>query len=80
MENNYKAIKEDHRVKREENTHDIEAEVEEKDGDIARGTRGLMETIRGELDRKEKEANAQKLKDAIRNQGIDAEDAILENE
>jgi hypothetical protein len=39
-----------------------------------------METIRGELDRKEKEANAQKLKDAIRNQGIDAEDAILENE
>lgn len=79
MENNYKAIKEDHRVIREENTTTIDAEVESKDGEVARGTRGLMETIRGELDRKEKELNKTKMKEAIKNQGLDINDAVIDN-
>lgn len=74
MENNYKAIKEDHRVLREENTLNVDSEVESKDGEVARGTRGLMETIRGELDRKEKEQNKSRMQEAIKNQGMDVTD------
>ncbi|MCK9575392.1 MAG: hypothetical protein WC979_00950 [Candidatus Pacearchaeota archaeon] len=73
MENNYKAIKEDYRVKREENTKDIpHSEVEGEGGGDAdmttRGTRGLMEKIREELDRKDRELNSKKLNDAKENQ------------
>lgn len=71
MENNYKAIKEDWRVKREDNTQNISGEVVEDDGDggmVARGTRGMMELIRGELDKKDREANAARLAAAEANQ------------
>lgn len=70
MENNYKAIKEDWKVKREENTEEIKGQIigNTDDGSTQRGTRSLIETIRGELDRKDREKNTAKLKAAEANQ------------
>lgn len=75
MENNYKAIKEDYRTKNQEDTIETDAEVVNDDGDMTtRGTRGLMQTIRAELDRKQIEENKKKIEEAEKNKATDAEE------
>lgn len=62
MENNYKAIKEDYRIKNEENTENSEGEdVSDNNNLTSRGTHNIIKTIRNELDKKRLEENKDEL-------------------
>lgn len=71
MENNYKAIKEDYKSKRNENTLDISSEVisdVDANGDLTqRGTRGMIQMVRGVLDEDMIQQNKEKMRNAEKN-------------